>query len=257
MAEETVKNQSQTVRRKVLVVEPDIDRRQQLYDALTRHGCFVQAVRSEPTALDALEHDWSDLILITAQSKDAGHSGSQLAQQIRKLHDDVPIILIGPREAADKDLDVQACLPFDVAEKTLLETVDRLLAQPQGTAQKLRCSVLVVDNEPKLCEILKRFLEMHNFEVTTAYSGEKALELLAKTVPMFVLLDIAMPGIDGLVTLKKIKAMHVPTTVIMITGIDDAETLNEATALGAQDFINKPFSPAYLESVLLSKLYTG
>jgi two-component system C4-dicarboxylate transport response regulator DctD len=74
---------------------------------------------------------------------------------------------------------------------------------------------------------------------------------------MFVLLDVGMDRMDGLVTLKKIKAMPVPTTVIMVTGNSEAETMKQAMALGAQDYINKPFSPAYLESVLLSKLYTG
>lgn len=243
-------------RKRVLVVEYDVDRRQRLYDLLTGHGCAVQAVRSESMALDALEHDWTDLILITADTADASHGGVNLARQIRRLHDDVPIVMIGSR-ADGTNVDVQAYLPRDISDAALLEAVDRWLTPQSSAPQKLRCSVLVVDNEPKLCEILKRFLELHNFEVTTAYSGEEALQRLQQMVPMFVLLDISMPGMDGLVTLKKIKTMDVPTTVIMITGIDDDDTMHQAMELGARDYINKPFSPAYLESILLSKLFTG
>ena len=243
-------------RKRVLVVEYDVDRRQRLYDLLTGHGCAVQAVRSEPMALDALEHDWTDLILITADTSETAHGGVNLARQIRRLHDDVPIVMIGSR--ADRtDVDVQAHLPRDISDAALLEAVDRWLVPNPSAPQKLHCSVLVVDNEPKLCEILKRFLEMHNFEVATACSGEEALRQLQQKVPMFILLDISMPGMDGLVALKKIKAMDVPTTVIMITGIDDEETMRQAMDLGARDYINKPFSPAYLESILLSKLFTG
>ena len=246
-----------STRRKVLVIEPDVDHRQRLYDLFTRHGCLVQAVRSEHAALDALEHDWSDLIVITANPAEAEDVIVQLTKQIRHVHDDIPIILMGPRASEATEVTVQAHLPADVTDEALLKEVDRWLAMPAGKAQKLRCSVMVVDNEPKLREMLKRFLEMHNFQVTTAGSGEECLEQLKSAVPMFVLLDIGMPGMDGLVVLKKIKAMEVPTTVVMITGIDDAETMQEAYNLGARDFINKPFSPAYLESVLLSKLYTG
>lgn len=244
-------------RRKILIVEPDIDRRQRLYDLITRHGCLAQAVRSEHTALDALEHDWSDLILITANPAEPEDAIVRLTMQIRHLHDDIPIILMGPRANEATEVTVQAHLPADVSDDVLLKEIDKWLSLPAAPAQKLRCSVMVVDNEPKLAEILKRFLELHNFQVTTANSGEEALEKLKQSVPMFVLLDIGMPGMDGLVVLKKIKAMEVPTTVIMITGIDDEQTMQDAYNLGARDFINKPFSPAYLESVLLSKLYTG
>lgn len=243
--------------KRVLVVEQDVERRQRLYDLLSGHGCAVQAVRSEPMALDALEHDWSDVILITADTSKASEGGLHLAQQIRRLHDDVPIVMIGTSDDQAVNVSVQAHLPPNVSDDELLREVDRWLAQPKAAAQKLRCSVLVVDNEPKLCYVLKSFLELHNFEVATACSGEEALQQLSNAVPMFVLLDISMPGMDGLVVLKKIKAMAVPTTVIMITGIDDEETMHEAMGLGARDYINKPFSPPYLESVLLSKLYTG
>jgi len=135
--------------------------------------------------------------------------------------------------------------------------VDRWLTPPPAIPKRLPCSVLVVDDEPKLRAMLKRFLELHNFIVSTAASGEEALDMLAQRTPMFVLLDVGMDGMDGLVTLKKIKALPVPTTVIMVTGNAEEATVREALALGARDYIQKPFNPAYLESVLLSKLYTG
>ena len=88
--------------------------------------------------------------------------------------------------------------------------------QLRTLASPLSCSVLVVDDEPKLRELLKQFLELHNFSVTTAASGEEALAMLQERVPMFVLLDVSMKGMDGLTTLRRIKALPVPTTVISV-----------------------------------------
>lgn len=245
---------------RVLVVEHAMARRQRLYDLLTRHGCSVQAVASQTMALDALQHDWPDLILAGQRLPDT--TGFQLAHRIRFLHDSVPIIVLGedgtgaPSAAAVHE--VQACLSAEAPDEALLAEVDRWLTRPPPTtARPLPCSVLVVDDEPKLRSMLKRFLELHHFTVATTASGEEALTMLQQHVPMFVLLDVGLNGMDGLVTLKKIKALSVPTTVIMVTGNAEEETLKEALALGAQDYVQKPFSPSYLESVLLSKLYTG
>lgn len=241
----------------ILLIEPRLERRQHIYELLTREGYHIQAVSSQATALDALQHDWPQLILTNAELHDS--TGFILAHHIRVLHDAVPIIVMGvtekmrPIEADDVQVEVSG----DIDDEELLKIVGAWIRLPKGSKQRLPCSVLIVDDEPKLRMMLQRFLEMHNFTVTTAASGEEALQQLSKSVPMFVLLDVGMDGMDGLLTLKKIKTMATPTNVIMVTGNSEAETLKEAMALGAQDYINKPFSPAYLESVLLSKLFTG
>lgn len=241
----------------ILLIEPRLERRQHVYELLTQEGYHVQAVSSQATALDALQHDWPQLILTNARLHDS--TGFAMAHHIRVLHDTVPIIVMGAEENArplEAD-DVQIQLPNDVEDAELLKIVAAWIRVPKGSRHRLPCSVLIVDDEPKLRMMLQRFLEMHNFTVSTACSGEEALRQLTESVPMFVLLDVGMDGMDGLLTLKKIKAMDTPTNVIMVTGNSEVETLKEAMALGAQDYINKPFSPAYLESVLLSKLFTG
>jgi CheY-like chemotaxis protein len=93
--------------------------------------------------------------------------------------------------------------------------------------------------------------------VTTVGSGEEALKSLERLSPTVVLLDIKMPGMDGLVTLKKIKTLRPNTTVIMITGLHEEGTIDQALALGALDYITKPFSREYLETTLLSKILLG
>jgi len=235
-----------------MLVEGDLALRQRWYETLTQAGYSVQALASRAMAHDALQHDWPDLILVGRTLPDG--TSADLAREVRALHDAVPIVVVGEGPAG---AGVQAVTSEDLTSEALRSLVARWIAPPHEERKQLPCSVLVVDDEPKLREMLQRFLELHNFKVLTAASGEDALKMLEQTTPMFVLLDVGMEGMDGLLTLKKIKAMHTPTTVIMVTGNAEESTLKEAMALGAQDYINKPFSPAYLESVLLSKLYTG
>jgi len=114
--------------------------------------------------------------------------------------------------------------------------------------------ILVVDDEQEICEFLKMFFEDRDFEVRTASSGEKALEAIAKETPHVVLLDIHMPGMDGMNVLKKIKAQHPQVKVIMVTAIETREKIEEAMRFGADNYITKPLSLEYLEKDVQEKI---
>lgn len=103
-------------------------------------------------------------------------------------------------------------------------------------------SILIVDDEPSIVQSLSGLLMDEGFEVTTAENGYEALQHVEADSPDLVLLDIWMPGIDGLETLKEIKKNHPHIHVIMITGHGTIETAVQATKLGAFDFIEKPLS---------------
>jgi len=107
--------------------------------------------------------------------------------------------------------------------------------------------ILVVDDEMGIRETLTGILEDEGFEVSTAPSGEEALELVAKQAPDLVMLDVWLPGMDGLQTLEKIRAsLSVP--VIMISGHGNIDMAVKAVQFGAYDFMEKPLS---LEKVVL------
>jgi len=103
-------------------------------------------------------------------------------------------------------------------------------------------TILIVDDEPSIVQSLSGLLTDEDFEVTTAGNGYEALQQIETNAPDLVLLDIWMPGIDGLETLQEIKKTHPHTHVIMITGHGTIETAVQATKLGAFDFIEKPLS---------------
>jgi len=103
-------------------------------------------------------------------------------------------------------------------------------------------SILIVDDEPSILQSLSGLLSDEGFEITTAANGYEALKIVDFESPDLVLLDIWMPGIDGIETLKEIKKNNPHIQVIIISGHGTIETAVKATKLGAFDLIEKPLS---------------
>ena len=114
--------------------------------------------------------------------------------------------------------------------------------------------LLIVDDEIEICEFLKAFFADRDFNVATAYDGVQAFEQVGRFHPDVVLLDIQMPGLDGLQTLKKIKATYPRVKVIMVTAVETQEKIEEAMRLGADNYITKPLSLEYLEKDVQDKI---
>ncbi len=102
--------------------------------------------------------------------------------------------------------------------------------------------ILVVDDEQLIRWSLEKNLQKHGFMTQTAESGEQALEIIASDTPDLILLDISLPGIDGLETLQEIKKTDPAIVVIMITALGVLETAVKAMQYGAFDYIHKPFN---------------
>jgi len=108
--------------------------------------------------------------------------------------------------------------------------------------------ILIVDDEPGIRQSLKGVFEDEGFSTESVSSGEECLKKIAQSAFDLVLLDIWLPGIDGLETLRRLRELSPSTRVIMISGHATIATAVAATKLGAYDFIEKPFS---LEHALL------
>jgi DNA-binding response OmpR family regulator len=115
-------------------------------------------------------------------------------------------------------------------------------------------TLLVVDDEYEICDFLKTFFEERDFLVRTATSGEAAIREIEKAKPSVVLLDIQMPGMDGMSVLKKIKQNYSGVKVIMVTAVETREKIEEAIRLGADNYITKPLSLEYLEKDVQEKI---
>ena len=111
-----------------------------------------------------------------------------------------------------------------------------------------RNSILLVDDEAGIRQSLGAVLREEGFKVTTVESGEACLSLLESHSFELILLDVWLPGIDGLETLEALKRKGVASEVVMISGHGTIETAVKATRLGAFDFVEKPLS---IEKTLL------
>ena len=108
-------------------------------------------------------------------------------------------------------------------------------------------TILIVDDEPDTVMILRDRLEMDNYKVITASSGEAALEQIDRDLPDLILLDIQMPGMDGLETLTEIHQKYPGLLVTMLTAHGSIQRAVEATKLGAYDFLEKPFKSEHIK----------
>lgn len=109
--------------------------------------------------------------------------------------------------------------------------------------------ILIVDDEPSFCELLKTLLKSHGHDALTAYTGQDALDSFMQCRPQFTLLDLRMPEMDGLEVLKKIRAIDQKAAVMILTAWGTDEMEQRARQLGATDFLSKAIS---LETILAS-----
>ena len=114
--------------------------------------------------------------------------------------------------------------------------------------------VMVVDDEPEVRQLLGEFLSGRGYEVLLAATGKEALDAIDVQRPDLVLLDVAMPGMDGVETLKRIVMDDPPVPVIIVTANPDISLTSKLLAMGAVDYIPKPFDLDYLEQAVSVQL---
>lgn len=104
----------------------------------------------------------------------------------------------------------------------------------------MKIKVLLVDDEKEFVETLAERLELRGFDIKTCFSGDDALKLVQEDDFDVIVLDVLMPGKDGIETLRNIKALKPLIYIIMLTGHATVETAIEGMKLGAYDYLVKP-----------------
>jgi two-component system phosphate regulon response regulator PhoB len=116
--------------------------------------------------------------------------------------------------------------------------------------------VLVIDDEPDLLELVKHQLQKEHYEVTTALDGEVALTQARRQPPDLVVLDLMLPGIDGLEVCRRLRAdprtMHIP--IVMLTAKGEESDAVIGLSQGADDYIRKPFGSKELVARIAARL---
>lgn len=114
--------------------------------------------------------------------------------------------------------------------------------------------ILVVDDEAPVREVLSEYFTTHGYAVDEAANGNEALAAVKRARPDLVLLDVRMPGIDGVEVLRRIRELDSDISVIMVTANEDIALARETLKLGAFDYVAKPFDFSYLDRAVSAAL---
>lgn len=127
--------------------------------------------------------------------------------------------------------------------------------EKKGTGARPR--ILVVDDENDLCCLFERILESEGYEVITANDGLGGIKRNNDSDPDLIILDLKMPKMDGIETLRNIRKTDKEVVVIILTGYGSAQTAREAQDLDVYEYISKPFNNELVRKVVKEALASG
>ena len=114
--------------------------------------------------------------------------------------------------------------------------------------------ILIVDDEETVCRSIRKALQRDDYEIDAALSGEEALKMEAEKKYDVIIVDLMMPGLNGMDLLKSLKAASPAVQVVMITGYPTMKNTLQALQIGAFDFLPKPFLPYDLRNLVARAL---
>lgn len=194
-------------------------------------------------------------------------NGIEVLKKIREI-DSTAAVLILTGAASDymdeeaRELGVTDFLGTGVSFDALMKKIQHALSQqrtpvssplprPAQAVSKLfetegPRTVLVVDDEAPIRDMLMQFLPTQGFRVLTAQDGQTALAMAESERPHCIVLDIHMPGMNGIEVQRKLRAKSYEGVIMMLTGSQDGKLLKEALNLGSIDIVGKPFALEHL-----------
>ncbi len=118
-------------------------------------------------------------------------------------------------------------------------------------------TILIVDDEPEICWIVKKALSDEGYDVSTAFTGEQGLQAAGIIQPDLVFLDLKLPGVDGLEVLRQLRTRHRDQTVVILSAFDDVTSAVRAMKYGAYDYLSKPLNLDELRITVKNALQTS
>jgi len=246
---------------KILIVDDEIQIRELLRKAFAREGYEVSSVPTAEQALELIFRQPFDILLLDVRLP--GESGLSVLKKVREHQKDVPVVIYtgaltpelekeareaGANEVLSKDIDI---LQLVAQIGKIVKAKDKIFKSPIERGEK---TLLVVDDEEGIRRVLREFFNRKGYKVFEAGDGEEALRLIHTEKVSVVLLDMILPGMDGLETLKRLLEINPKLGVVMTTAVQDDEKVKKAIELGAYSYVLKPFDFMYLKLVVMSKL---
>ncbi len=249
----------------ILIVDEDRLSCDLLKTALTRHHYKALPATTATQAIALFRRHRPRLTLVKLTRPHT--NGLRVLRRIRDIDAEAKVVLLtGPggngfaRKA--RQLKIDKILGRDVTLKDLERTVVRLMGRsrrtagsktlphPRSAAAPQRELILVVDDDPAILQLLKRWLSLRGYRVQTANNGIKALDFVKQQPPNLILLDINMPGMNGVEVLRLLRERGYSGGVIGLTGSQDEKVLQSMLDMGSMDVLGKPVKRDWLGLVV-------
>ena len=190
-------------------------------------------------------------------------NGIEVLKQIRAIDPQAAVLILtawgsDALEQQARQLGVVDFLSKGLSLDVLVEAMERTLQQPAQEASPAQSPapvrapqaapaavgeggfILVVDDEPQIRDLLKRFLTLRGYKVRVASDGQQVLTMVEQDVPQLIVLDVYMPGVNGVEVLRQLRGRKFAGGVILLTASQDDKLLQEALDLGSVDVMGKP-----------------
>jgi CheY-like chemotaxis protein len=238
---------------KILVIDDDRMNCDLLQAVLTRHGYDVHSATSGLDGLNLFRQHNPRVTILDLRMPEM--DGLTVLKEIRAIDPHAPVIILGGGATELQENQARALRVTDFVRKglsldVLVEGVNRVVQQPgrkqeraaieAGSAADTGETVLILDDDQLVRDLLVQFLSLRGYRAIGVKDGVQALSMVDQAPPDLILLDLMLPGMNGVEVLRRLRAKHFTGAVIILTGSYDEEMLQDAWSLRPQEVISKP-----------------
>jgi DNA-binding NtrC family response regulator len=227
---------------KVLLVDDEQEFAKSLSDRLQLRDVDAKVAFDGEQALEAMKEDEADVMVLDLRMP--GIDGIEVLRRVKRDHPDVSVVIL-TGHGTDKDEEEALRLGASAFLKKPVE-VDQLI----GAVRQEKLKVLLVDDEKEFVDSLSERLALRNLSPDVAHDGERALQAVEDEEPDVMVLDLRMPGVDGIEVLRKVREDHPGVAVVVLSGHGTEADRKEALRLGASAYLKKPVDVDQLVGVL-------
>jgi CheY-like chemotaxis protein len=250
---------------KILVIDDDRMNCDLLQAVFTRHGYDVRTATSGLEGLSLFRQHAPRVTILDLRMPEM--DGLTVLKEIRAIDPYAPVIILGGGATEVQEDQARALRVTDFVRKglsldVLVEGVNRAVQQPLrkkdvpggraaiGPVVDTGETVLVVDDEPLVRDLLVQFLGLRGYRTFGVNDGPEALSMVEQGPPDLILLDLRLPGMNGVEVLRRLRDKNFAGAVIVVTGSYDEELLQEAWSLHPQEVIGKPIDLEQMLTVI-------
>ena len=240
---------------KILVIDDDRMNCDLLQAVLARYGYDVHTATSGLEGLN-LFRQYSPCVTIL-DLRMPGMDGLTVLKEIRAIDPQAPVLILGDGATEAQENQARALRVTDFVRKglsldVLVEGVNRIVqlsAGKEGTTGGVTVAgpvadtgetILIVDDEQLIRDLLVQFLTLRGYRAFGAKGGPEALSMAERVPPDLIVLDLTLPGMNGVEVLRRLRKKNYAGAIVVVTGVSDEELLQEAWSLHPQEVISKP-----------------